>query len=59
MAKALRWGILSTGGIARTFTKDLAHVDEGVAVAVGSRSFDSANAFADEFDIPHRYCSYE
>jgi len=59
MAKALRWGILSTGGIARTFTKDLAHVDEGVAVAVGSRSFDSANAFADEFDIPHRYGSYE
>ena len=55
MAKALRWGILSTGGIARTFTKDLAHVDEGVAVAVGSRSFDSANAF----DIPHRYGSYE
>jgi predicted dehydrogenase len=59
MAKALRWGILSTGGIARTFTKDLAHVDEGVAVAVGSRSFDSANAIADEFDIPHRYGSYE
>jgi predicted dehydrogenase len=59
MAKALRWGILSTGGIARTFTKDLARVDEGVAVAVGSRSFDSANAFADEFDIPHRYGSYE
>jgi len=59
MAKVLRWGILSTGGIARTFTNDLARVDEGVAVAVGSRSLDSANAFADEFDIPHRYGSYE
>jgi predicted dehydrogenase len=59
MTEALRWGILSTGRIARTFTSDLAFIDEGVAVAVGSRSPESADAFANDFDIPRRYGSYE
>ena len=59
MIEALRWGILSTGRIARTFTSDLAFIDEGEAVAVGSRSLESADAFANEFDIPRRYGSYE
>jgi len=59
MAEPLRWGILSTGGIARTFVSDLALVDEGVALAVGSRTLESANTFADRFDIPNRYGSYE
>ena len=59
MAKTLRWGIIGTGGIAHSFTGDLAHIEEGIAVAVGSRSLDSANSFADEFDIPRRYGSYE
>jgi predicted dehydrogenase len=55
----LRWGIISTGGIAHTFAKGLQQIDEGVAIAVGSRSLATADAFADEFDIPHRYGSYE
>lgn len=59
MAKSLRWGIISTGGIAHTFVKDLRHAADGVAVAVGSRTLEAANAFADEFEIPHRYGSYE
>ncbi|HEY5111261.1 MAG TPA: Gfo/Idh/MocA family oxidoreductase [Acidimicrobiales bacterium] len=59
MTKPLRWGILSTGRIAHTFASDLAFIDEGVITAVGSRSQSSADAFGDEFDVPHRYDSYE
>ena len=54
----LRWGILATGSIARTFTKDLYTAGREV-VAVGSRSDVSARAFADEFGIPHAHGSYE
>ena len=59
MTAPLRWGIISTGGIAGTFVRDLAFIDSGVAVAVGSRSMESANAFADRYDIAGRYDSYE
>jgi predicted dehydrogenase len=59
MTTPLRWGIISTGGIAHTFARDLAFIESGVAVAVGSRSMESANTFADEFDIAGRYDSYE
>jgi predicted dehydrogenase len=59
MAQPLRWGMLSTGGIAHTFATGLGQIDEGVAVAVGSRSLATAHSFANEFDIPHRYGSYE
>jgi predicted dehydrogenase len=59
MTKPVRWGIIGTGGIAHTFVRDLGLIDEGVAVAVGSRTKASADAFGDEFDIPVRYGSYE
>ncbi|WP_439688768.1 Gfo/Idh/MocA family protein [Curtobacterium sp. SP.BCp] len=54
----VRWGVLGTGGIARSFVGDCAAV--GVEfVAVGSRTAASAQAFADEFDIPRAHGSYE
>jgi len=54
----LRWGILATGGIAGAFASDLR--TEGLdLVAVGSRSQESADAFAARFDIPHAHASYE
>ncbi|GAB3384614.1 Gfo/Idh/MocA family oxidoreductase [Humibacter soli] len=54
----VRWGILGTGGIAHTFTKDL--VDDGhIVAAVGSRTHGRAEAFADEYDIPTAYGSYQ
>ncbi|THG31193.1 Gfo/Idh/MocA family oxidoreductase [Glaciibacter flavus] len=57
MTDALRWGILATGGIAHMFTSDL--VANGFTVqAVGSRSQESADAFAAEFDIPHAHADY-
>jgi predicted dehydrogenase len=55
----VRWGILGTGGIAGTFATDLRLTGSGVAVAVGSRSQESADRFADEFGIPNRHASYE
>ncbi len=53
-----RWGLMATGGIARTFAEDLAHVPDATLVAVGSRSQESADAFADDFDVPNRHASY-
>jgi predicted dehydrogenase len=58
MTDAIRWGILATGGIARAFTNDL--VLNGFNVqAVGSRSQESADAFAAKFGIPNAHSSYE
>ena len=55
----LQWGVIGTGGIATTFAADLKLTDSGRVVAVGSRHQESADRFADEFDIPHRHASYE
>ena len=58
MSSALRWGILATGHIARTFARDL--VDAGFTLAaVGSRAPGAAEAFAAEFGIPRAHGSYE
>jgi len=59
VTRPLRWGVIGTGGIARTFTADLRHTDSGTVVAVGSRRMESAGRFADEFGIPNRHSSYE
>lgn len=58
MMTGLRWGILATGGIAGAFASDLrvAGLD---LVAVGSRSQESADAFAARFDIARAHASYE
>jgi predicted dehydrogenase len=55
----IRWGIISTGGIASAFTGDLALLPDAKAVAVGSRSQSSADAFGDRFGIARRYPTYE
>jgi predicted dehydrogenase len=57
--RPIRWGILATGGIARAFARDLALLPDSEVVAVGSRSQESANAFGDEFGVPHRHASYQ
>ncbi len=58
MSDRLRWGILATGHIAHQFAGDLR--DAGFRMtAVGSRSPESARAFADEFDIANAHGSYE
>ncbi|HEX4752618.1 MAG TPA: Gfo/Idh/MocA family oxidoreductase [Solirubrobacterales bacterium] len=55
----LRWGILGTGGIAHTFAEDLRLTDSGVIGAVGSRSQETADRFADQFGIEARHPSYQ
>ncbi len=47
MSKALRWGILGTGNIARQFATGVKASRRGTLAAVGSRSSDSARAFAE------------
>jgi dihydrodiol dehydrogenase / D-xylose 1-dehydrogenase (NADP) len=58
MAQKVRWGILAPGGIARKFAEGLQSAAGAELIAVGSRSKDRADAFADEFDIPRRHGSY-
>ncbi len=59
MSEPLRWGILGTGHIARTFARDLQYLDDAVVAAIGSRTQSSADAFADEFQVARRYGSYD
>ena len=55
----IRWGILSTGHIASTFTRDLALLpDEAVLTAVASRTLDKAETFAREHGVARAYGSY-
>ena len=54
---SIRWGILGTGGIARTFTEDLLLLGHDVA-AVGSRAAETAEAFAGRYGIGRAYGSY-
>ncbi|MDX6409479.1 MAG: hypothetical protein QOE13_2550 [Gaiellaceae bacterium] len=59
MTETLGWGLIGTGGIAESFAADLKFTDSGRAAAVGSRHIETANRFADAFDIPNRHASYE
>ncbi|WP_206789317.1 Gfo/Idh/MocA family protein [Amycolatopsis sp. MtRt-6] len=55
----LRWGIMGTGGIAGAFAHDLRLTESGVVAAVGSRTADGAERFADKHRVPTRHSSYE
>jgi predicted dehydrogenase len=54
----VRWGIAGTGGIAAAFATDLALLPGARITAVGSRTWDRADAFANRFGIPRRHESY-
>jgi predicted dehydrogenase len=55
----MRWGIIGTGFIANQFAEGLAVLPLAELVAVGSRAAQTANNFADKFNVPHRYDSYQ
>jgi len=59
MSSKIRWGILGTGHIANTFATAIASLDDAVVQAVGSRSQESADKFADAYGIPNRHETYE
>lgn len=58
-SKKIKWGILGTGWIAHKFTTALQTVENSEIYAVGSRSIESAQKFAVEFNIPRAYGTYE
>lgn len=59
MSGKINWGILSTGAIAKCFATNLAKSQTGHLLAVGSRSQESADKFAQQFSIPKAYPTYE
>lgn len=54
----IRWGILAPGHIARGFTAGLKVLEDAELYAVGSRSLETAKAFANEFGFKKAYGSY-
>jgi predicted dehydrogenase len=58
MAKPIRWGIIGTGSIASELATAINSLPDAEIAAVGSRSMDTANVFADRFNIPHRHGNY-
>ena len=55
----IKWGILGTGKIAHKFAEDFKYVTNARLVAVGSRAESSASSFAQQYDIPKSWSSYE
>ena len=53
-----KWGIIGTGGIARTFARDLALLEGHIVSAVGSRSLAKAEEFVGDFSATP-FGSYE
>lgn len=58
MSQHLWWGIAGPGRIAAKVAVDFANVSNGELLAVGSRSQERAQAFADEHRIPRAHGSY-
>lgn len=52
-------GIIGAGWIAEKMAQALAPLDEAEVYAIGSRSFGKASAFAQQYNIPVAYGSYE
>lgn len=59
MADIIRWGIVGSGYIARKMAEALVVLPDAELTAIGSRSLDRADAFGEEFDVPHRFDCYE
>lgn len=53
--RAIGWGVVSTGNIARSVTGDINLLEGSRLVAVSSRSLPRAQAFADEFGAMRAY----
>jgi dihydrodiol dehydrogenase / D-xylose 1-dehydrogenase (NADP) len=59
MSEIFRWGILGCGNIAKKFAAGLQAAEHAELVAVGSRTQENADRFADLFHVPTRHASYE
>lgn len=59
MDNSIRWGIAGPGNIAHKFAEDIKLVPGGKLVAVGSRSLDRAESFAQEHGAQLTFGSYQ
>jgi len=59
MSKTLGWGIIGAGSIACKLAEALPHVKGARLIAIGSRSRKKAEAFGNQYNIPHRHDSYQ
>lgn len=59
MARTIKWGIIGLGKIAEKFATDLMKVPHTQLHAVASTSINRAQEFAQKFQVPHYYSSYE
>ncbi|WP_228237421.1 Gfo/Idh/MocA family protein [Allomuricauda sp. M10] len=59
MESKIKWGVVGPGKIARKFASDLQLVEDAMLTGVGSRNVQRAQEFADEFDVPHVFGTYE
>jgi len=57
--KKIKWGIISTGHISKKFATALSILPEAELAAVASRNMKTAREFADKFNVPKAYSSYE
>ncbi len=57
--KKIRIGIVGPGNIAHRFANAIKNVNNAELTAVASRTQENADKFGDEFNIPHRFSSYE
>jgi predicted dehydrogenase len=55
----IRWCIVGAGRIAHTFAEDMPATSTGIVHAVAARSGESAQAFADQYDIRTAHEGYE
>jgi len=58
-SETIHWGIIGAGSIAHRFADGLATVPGAALHAVGSRTQEKADEFADKHGAPKRYASYE
>ena len=59
MIRKIKWGFIGTGWIAQKLAKALESVDNSQLYAVGSRNKETANKFANDFNVIKSYGSYK
>ena len=59
METKIKWGILSTGHISKKFADALAILPDAELAAVASRDVEKAQKFAQKYNVPKAYGTYE
>ena len=59
MSEKIRWGLLSTANINHRVIPAIRQSERGELAAVASRTSESASAYADKWDIPLAFSSYQ